>query len=77
MNDRQWNQRRSRGNMRNAEGEHHIEIIETQWSGRKKSKNRERKKERNEEQMTGNWIRDEGKKNLREAWGTRGGTLEL
>ena len=35
INDRQWNQRRSRGNMRNAEGEHHIEIIETQWSGRK------------------------------------------
>ena len=33
--------------------------------------------ERNEEQMIGNWIREEGKKILREAWGTRGGTLEL
>lgn len=70
MNDRQWYQRRSRGNMRNAEGEHHIEIIETQWSGRK-TKIAKRKKE-----MKNKWQAIGFERKGRCFWGKRGVLVE-
>ena len=43
---------------------------------RNKEKRKERKR-KSEERMTGNDIGDQGKKIVREAWGGRGGKLEL
>ena len=74
MNDREWDWRwRSKSNEWNDESEQHIDNTESGRRGIKKREKRKKEKER----MTDNEIGDEGKRMMRDTWGSRGGTLEL